>query len=74
VAAVEKDGPAERAGLERGWIVLSIDDEPATDVVSMAKLVHARKAEETVALQVLAPRRRGSFLTIQQAVVKVRLR
>ena len=74
VAGVEKDGPAERAGLERGMVVLAVEEEAVTEVVSTAKMIHARKAGETLSLQVLVPRRRGSFLTLQQAVVKVRLR
>jgi len=74
VAAVEKDGPAERAGLERGSIVVAVEEESVTDIVAMAKLVHARKAGETLGLQIIVPRRRGSFLTIQQGVVNIRLR
>jgi S1-C subfamily serine protease len=74
VAAVEKDGPAERAGLERGMIVLAVEEEAVGDVVTTAKILHSRKAGDSLSLQLLVPRRRGSFLTIQQAVIKVRLR
>lgn len=74
VAGVDQGGPAAKAGMERGFIILAMDDEPVGDLVSTAKLLHARKAGDIVTCQVVVPRRRGAFLTLQQGTVQIKLK
>jgi S1-C subfamily serine protease len=73
VSRVDKDSAAGRAGVEQGWLILALDGEPAGDIVAAAKLVQAHKKGDTVEAQVVVPRRRGAFLTIQQGVVKLKV-
>jgi serine protease Do len=74
VAGVEKGGPAEKGGLERGFLITGIDSEPATDLVSAAKLLHAKASGQNVVFQVVAQRRRGAFIEYRQGNVQVSLR
>jgi S1-C subfamily serine protease len=74
VAGVDENSEAAKAGVERGFILLALDGEPITDLVATAKSLNARKSGDTVTFQVVVPRRRGSFVTVQQGTVQVKLK
>jgi serine protease Do len=45
VSAVESGSPAERAGIQRGGLILEIDRQPVTDVARARKLLKGKKGE-----------------------------
>ena len=74
VAGVEDGSPAERLGLERGSVILSADGTATDDVVTLARLLHARAAGEKVQLAVLIRVQRGRSIWPQQARGELELR
>jgi len=73
VAGVDKGSAAEKAGLEKGFLILALNGEEVGDVVSTARSLHQFKKGDNVTLQIVAPRRRGAFITIQQGTVELKL-
>jgi len=73
VAGVDADSAAEKAGLERGFLIVALNGEPPGDLVAAGRFFHFRKKGETVSLQVVIPRRRGSFVTIQQGTIELKM-
>lgn len=53
VSTVEKDGPAEKAGLEIGDVIVQVDDQPVRHSGDLARGVRKHKAGETVRVEVL---------------------
>lgn len=53
IAGVLKGGPADKAGVRPGDILLSVGDSPVTDTVSMLNLVAQLRPGQTVRLTVL---------------------
>jgi S1-C subfamily serine protease len=74
VAGVEKDGPAAKSGLQRGYLVQGIDGYIPRDMVEAAKLVFAHKKGEKVQLAVLVQDRRGAFVRWLQRATEVTVR
>jgi len=74
ITDVEKDGPGEKAGLERGAVIQRVDDQQPESLVSLARNIHGRKAGDTVKLSVVLEIRRGSFLQRRSGVVNVKIR
>lgn len=74
VAGVDPNSPAEKSGLERGFIINAIDGQPVGDLVETAKIFYNKKANDKVELGVTAIRQvRGGFLQ-QQGAITVRVR
>ncbi len=72
---VQKNGPAGRAGLERGLLLAAIDGHNAANLGAVAEQLAARKSGDRVSLSVIVPRRLGaSFVEFRQGVVEVELR
>jgi len=74
VDEVDPNSPAAAAGLRPGFILQTIDGEPVHDIVSAAKILHAKKKNEQAALQLLVQSRRGVFLQQYTATASVVLR
>ncbi len=74
IAGVDRDSEAADAGLLRGHIILAIEDLEVNDVVSMAKVLYAKKKGEKISLELLAHRRRGAFIVPQRGSVKLEVR
>ena len=72
---VEKNGPAGRARVERGFLLAAIDGRDATKLGAVTELLAAKKPGETVSLSVIVPRRLGaSFVEFRKGIVDVEVR
>ncbi len=72
---VESGSPAERAKLQKGYVVTAIDGHEVPHLRAVIDVVLAKKKGETVNLTVIAPRRvGGAFLELRQGTVDVPVR
>lgn len=71
IRGVDKNSPAEKAGLVRGLIIRSVDDQPATDILQVARLVYYKKRGEPVVLKVIAHRRQGYLVEMRTFEVEL---
>ena len=74
VAGVEPDSPADQLGIVPGNVVLALDGQRVDDVVSAARLLHARKAGEKVAVELLIQLRRGRMILHQRVAGDLTIR
>lgn len=74
IAGIDKGSPAEKEELQRGMLITGVDQLQPPDIVETAKHLYGKKAGEKVSVQVLVPRRRGNFITIQQGKAELTLR
>ena len=61
VADVVKDSPAEKAGLKRGDVILSLDGKPVEDSTSLRNMVSAAAPGKTMELKII---REGKELSV----------
>jgi len=73
ITEVDRDTPAAES-LEPGYLVTRIDGQTSADVVAAAKLLYGKKKGEKVRLDVVAQRRRGSFISYNQGSVELPVR
>jgi len=72
---VEKNSPAERARLQRGYFVTGIDEASASKLRNIAGVLAGKAKGESVRLSVIAPRRlAGNFMELRQATVELNVR
>jgi serine protease DegQ len=64
IAGVLKGGPAEKAGIKPGDILLSVADKPVSDTVSMLNLVAQLKPGEQVKMSILRKSREATVEVI----------
>ena len=75
VEAVEKDGPAERAQVQRGFLLTGIDGQNTPDLATAATLLSAKRPGERAQLTVIVPRRHGpGYVEFRQGTVAVQVR
>jgi S1-C subfamily serine protease len=74
IAEVDPGSPAERAELQRGYLITGIDGQTTPDLLSAASTLVRKKKGERVELQVVSRRQRGSVLQSRQGSVTVRVR
>lgn len=75
IESVEKDGPAERVGLQRGFLVSGIDGQSVAELRTVGEILCAKKPGETVQLTVKVTRRLGpGALEFRQGTVDVAVR
>jgi len=75
IEEVEKNGPAERAALQRGYLVTSIEDQKATSLKGVAVVLSELKKGDRIKLGVVVPRRLGSsFVEFHQGTVQIEVR
>jgi S1-C subfamily serine protease len=74
IDAVEKGSPAERAQIERGYLLAAVDDQSTSSIRNVAEALASKKKGEPVRLTVVLPRRIGTFVQLQQATVDLQLR
>ncbi|MEI7730086.1 MAG: trypsin-like peptidase domain-containing protein [Verrucomicrobiota bacterium] len=73
VGGVDRNSTADKAGLERGMLITSVDGLAPGNLVELARHLHSKKAGDSVNVQLLFPRRRGSFITLQQFQLALKL-
>jgi C-terminal processing protease CtpA/Prc len=72
---VEKGGPADEAGLRKGFLVAEIDGQTTGELRNAAQTLFEKKKGETAQLQVVVPRRLGArYVEFRKALVDVALR
>lgn len=75
VESVEKNGPADHAQLERGFVVTAIEGQKATSLKAVAVVLSELKRGDKVNLTVMVPRRLGSsYLEVRQGTVTIEVR
>jgi S1-C subfamily serine protease len=75
VEDVEKNGPADQAQLQRGYIVTSIEGQRATQPRVVALALAESKKGDPIHLTVIVPRRIGSsFVEFRQGTVEIQAR
>jgi predicted metalloprotease with PDZ domain len=75
IEEVDKNGPADLARLQRGYVVAAIEGQKTTSLRSLAVVLAEAKRGDTVNLTVVVPRRLGSsFVEFRQGTVEVQVR
>jgi serine protease Do len=75
IDAVDKDGPADRARLQRGYLVTGIDGQGANDLHNLADVLAGKKKGEVATLTVVVRRPVGTnFVELRQGTVEVPVR
>jgi len=75
IGAVEKNGPADLAQLQRGYVVTAIEDQKATSLKAIAVVLSEIKKGDPVHLTVVVPRRLGSsYVELRQGTAEVQVR
>jgi S1-C subfamily serine protease len=75
ITEVERRGPADRAGLKKGMLVVGLADQEARDLLTIANVVSHARSGESLTVTVVEPKRVGAGLVryFQRGVsVKVR--
>lgn len=74
VESVEKDSPAARAGVQRGYLLTAIDEQKTASLRSVAEALSTRRKGDQATLTVIAPRRLGAMLQLDQGMISLQLR
>ncbi|HWH71922.1 MAG TPA: PDZ domain-containing protein, partial [Candidatus Sulfotelmatobacter sp.] len=75
IEAVEKNSPAERAQLQRGYLLAAIDGQSTPELRAVAELLADKKKGETIQLTVAVPRRLGAnYVEFPHGIVEVQVR
>jgi S1-C subfamily serine protease len=75
IDSVDKGGPADDAELQRGYLVVAIENQPATKLRAVAEALLDRKKGDAVQLTVIVPRRFGaSYMEFRQGTVELKVR
>lgn len=75
IEEVEKNGPAEEAQLQRGYLLVGIDGQTTGEIKAAASILFAKKRGDRAGLGVIVPRRiGGNFIEFRQGTVDVQVR
>jgi S1-C subfamily serine protease len=75
IEAVEKDSPADRAQVQRGFLLTGIDGQTTGDLATVAITLSTKQRGERVQLSVIVPRRyRLGYVQFQQGTITVQVR
>ena len=74
IADVDKDSPGAAAKLEKYFVIQGVDGQPPRDLVELGRVLHAKRKGDTVRLGVIAPYKRGSFVSFREGSVDVKLK
>lgn len=72
---IEKNSPAEKAQLERGYLLTEIDGQNVSGLFPVGNVLSSKQKGEQVHLTVVAPRRvAGNYIEIRQGTVDLTVR
>ncbi len=75
IEQVEKNGPAARAELQRGYLVAAVEGKPAGQLRTLVEALSERKKGEKINLTVIVPRRLGAaYMEFRQGTVDLEVR
>lgn len=74
ISDVEANSPAARAELQPGMVITGFEGQEVDSVANLARRLHAKAANDTVRLDIVAPIQRGRLLRITSGVVELKLR
>ncbi len=74
VEEVEKGSPADRAQIQRGYLLAAVGDQNAASLRNVAEALANTKKGESVRLTVVVPRRLGASVRLQQGFVDLAVR
>ncbi len=74
IIAVEKGSPAALAELQPYFLVQGIDGLVPPNLVEAAKLLHAKKTDATVRLDLIVPWRRGNLTGYREGAIELKVR
>lgn len=72
ISEVQPDGPAAKAGLQRGMVIRAIDGQtPPNDVTGVAKMLYPKKKGDPVRLDIVVAERVGNFNVLRSGRVEL---
>jgi serine protease Do len=74
IEEVDKNSPAEKAHLQRGYLLAGVDEQTSVSVRTIAEAVANKKAGDSVRLNIVVPRRLGAFVQLKQATADLEVR
>jgi S1-C subfamily serine protease len=75
IEEVEKLSPAEKAQLQRGFLLTAIDDRATGDLIGVADILSTKKSGDLARLAVVVPRRiSNSYVEYRQASITLAVR
>ena len=75
VEEVEKNGPADRAQIQKDFLITAIDGQSTGDLLGVINILSTKNAGERVRLSVLVRRRFGNgYMQLQQGTATVQVR
>jgi serine protease Do len=73
VAGVDRGSAADAVHLDKGMVITGVAGQSTTDVMDAAKILYGKGKGDKVVLDVIVPRQRGPFYTIEQVAVELTL-
>jgi S1-C subfamily serine protease len=70
VAGVDKGSAADNVRLDRGMVITRMGGRAVLALVDCARLIHGKAPGDKVILEVVVPRQRGRFYTLEQVTVE----
>jgi serine protease DegS len=74
VAGVQKGGPAEAAGIQKGMLIVGLGSVPARTLEELPRSVRQLKGGEEVRMTILGAMKQGNFIALKSGVVTLKAR
>jgi len=75
IEEVERNSPADKAQLQRGFLLTAIDDRPTGDLIGVADVLSTKNPGDLVRLTIVVPRRvSNSYVEYRKAIVSLAVR
>ena len=74
IEEVEKGSPADRAQIQRGFLLAALDNRTTATLREVAEVLSSRKKGETVRLTLIVPRRLRGYVQLERGAVDLEVR
>jgi S1-C subfamily serine protease len=74
IEEVERGSPAERAQLQRGFLLAALDNRTTSTLRDVAEVLSSRTKGETVRVTVVVPRRLRGYVQLQKGTIDLEVR